>query len=100
MGAVENKVAIVTGGAGGIGSAIVRRFAREGAKVAIADIDADAGKAQVVELTAKGADVIPILANVTDKISVDGMVKATLDRWGRVDILVNVAGGADRKLVV
>lgn len=100
MGAVENKVAIVTGGAGGIGSAIVQRFAREGAKVAIADIDADAGKAQVVELTAKGADVIPILANVTDKISVDGMVKATLDRWGRVDILVNVAGGADRKLVV
>jgi 3-oxoacyl-[acyl-carrier protein] reductase len=100
MGAIENKVAIVTGGAGGIGSAIVQRFAREGAKVAIADIDADAGKAQVVELTAKGADVIPILANVTDKISVDGMVKATLDRWGRVDILVNVAGGADRKLVV
>jgi 3-oxoacyl-[acyl-carrier protein] reductase len=100
MGAIENKVAIVTGGAGGIGNAIVQRFAREGAKVAIADIDADAGKAQVVELTAKGADVIPILANVTDKISVDGMVKATLDRWGRVDILVNVAGGADRKLVV
>ena len=100
MGAVENKVAIVTGGAGGIGSAIVQRFAREGAKVAIADIDADAGKAQVLELTAKGADVIPILADVTDKISVDGMVKATLDRWGRVDILVNVAGGADRKLVV
>jgi 3-oxoacyl-[acyl-carrier protein] reductase len=100
MGAIENKVAIVTGGAGGIGSAIVQRFAREGAKVAIADIDADAGKIQVVELTAKGADVIPILANVTDKISVDGMVKATLDRWGRVDILVNVAGGADRKLVV
>lgn len=100
MGAVENKVAIVTGGAGGIGSAIVQRFAREGAKVASADIDADAGKAQVLELTAKGADVIPILANVTDKISVDGMVKATLDRWGRVDILVNVAGGADRKLVV
>jgi 3-oxoacyl-[acyl-carrier protein] reductase len=100
MGAVENKVAIVTGGAGGIGSAIVQRFAREGAKVAIADIDAKAASALVAGLTASGADVIPILADVTNKKSVEDMVKATLQRWGGIDILVNVAGGADRKLVV
>jgi 3-oxoacyl-[acyl-carrier protein] reductase len=100
MGTIDNKVAIVTGGGGGIGGAIVQRFAREGAKVAVADIDAEAAKASAANVAAKGADSMAIAADVTDKKSVDGMVKATLDRWGRIDILINVAGGADRKLVV
>ena len=100
MGAIDNKVAIVTGGGGGIGGAIVQRFAREGAKLAVADIDAEAAKASAANVVAQGADGMPIAADVTDKKSVDGMVKATLDRWGRIDILINVAGGADRKLVV
>jgi len=100
MGAIDNKVAIVTGGGGGIGGAIVQRFAREGAKLAVADIDAEAAKASAANVAAKRADGMPIAADVTDKKSVDEMVKATLDRWGRIDILINVAGGADRKLVV
>jgi len=100
MGAIDNKVAIVTGGGGGIGGAIVQRFAREGAKLAVADIDAEAAKASAANVAAQRADGMPIAADVTDKKSVDGMVKATLDRWGRIDILINVAGGADRKLVV
>ncbi len=100
MGAIDNKVAIVTGGGGGIGGAIVQRFAREGAKLAVADIDAEAAKASAANVAAQGADGMPIAADVTDKKSVDEMVKATLDRWGRIDILINVAGGADRKLVV
>jgi 3-oxoacyl-[acyl-carrier protein] reductase len=100
MGAIENKIAIVTGGGGGIGGAIVRRFAQEGAKLAIADIDPATAKAAATELTAQGTDAIPILADVTKKQSVIEMVKATLDRWGRIDILVNVAGGADRKPVL
>jgi 3-oxoacyl-[acyl-carrier protein] reductase len=100
MGAIDNKVAIVTGGGGGIGGAIVQRFARQGAKLAVADIDAEAAKASAANVAAQGADGMPIAADVTDKKSVDGMVKATLDRWGRIDILINVAGGADRKLVV
>jgi 3-oxoacyl-[acyl-carrier protein] reductase len=100
MGAIDNKVAIVTGGGGGIGGAIVQRFAREGAKLAVADIDAEAAKASAANVAAQGADGMPIAADVADKKSVDEMVKATLDRWGRIDILINVAGGADRKLVV
>ena len=100
MGAIDNKVAIVTGGGGGIGGAIVQRFARERAKIAVADIDVEAAKASAANIAAKGVDGMPIAADVTDKKSVDGMVKATLDRWGRIDILINVAGGADRKLVV
>jgi 3-oxoacyl-[acyl-carrier protein] reductase len=100
MGVLENKIAIVTGGGGGIGGAIVRRFSREGAKVAVVDIDTETAKAAVAELTAQGADAILTVADVTKKQSVGEMVQSTLDRWGRIDVLVNVAGGAERKPVV
>jgi 3-oxoacyl-[acyl-carrier protein] reductase len=100
MGAIENKIAIVTGGGGGIGGAIAQRFAREGAKLAVADVDGEAAKNCAEKIGAAGSDAIALVADVTNKQSVTDMVKATLDRWSRVDILVNVAGGADRKLVV
>lgn len=100
MGSIDNRVAIVTGGAGGIGGAIVQRFAREGAKLAIADINSEAAKARVNEVADRGTDAIAIASDVTNKQSVQDMVKTTLDRWGTVDILVNVAGGAQRKNVV
>ena len=100
MGSIDNRVAIVTGGAGGIGGAIVQRFAREGAKLAIADINSEAAKARVKEVADRGTDAVAIPSDVTNKQSVQDMVKTTLDRWGTVDILVNVAGGAQRKNVV
>ena len=100
MGLLENKIAIVTGGGGGIGGAIVRRFSREGAKVAVVDIDTETAKAAVAELTAQGADAMATVADVTNKQSVGEMVQSTLDRWRRIDVLVNVAGGAERKPVV
>lgn len=96
MGAIDNKIAIVTGGGGGIGGAI----ARDGAKLAVVDIDPESAKATAAELTAQGIDAIPIVADVTKKPSVREMMQAALDRWGRIDILVNVAGGAERKPVV
>ena len=100
MGNIDNKVAIVTGGGGGIGGAIVQRFAREGAKLAVADINPEAAHARVKEVADRGTDAMAITSDVTNKNSVQAMVKATLDRWGKIDILVNVAGGAQRKNVV
>lgn len=100
MGAIENKIAIVTGGGGGIGGAIVRRFAREGAKIAVADIEAGTAKTTAAELAEAGTETLPLVSDVTKKKSVGQMIQAVLDRWGRIDILVNVAGGAERKPVV
>ncbi len=100
MGAIDRRAAIVTGGAGGIGGAIVRRFAREGAGVAIVDLDGAAAAACAADLTASGADAIGIAADVTDRKAVREMIGAVLARWGRIDILVNVAGGAERKPVI
>jgi NAD(P)-dependent dehydrogenase (short-subunit alcohol dehydrogenase family) len=100
MGQIENKVAIVTGGGGGIGGAMVRRFAAEGAKVAIADIDGEAAQARAAEVAAQKGDAMPIVADVTNKKSVEQMIQATKERWGRIDILANVAGGALIKPVI
>ena len=100
MAALDNKIAIVTGGGGGIGGAIAQRFAREGAKIAVADIDAGMAKSCAAQIANQGFDAIPITADVTNKKSVQQMVQAALDRWGRIDILVNVAGGAQIKPVV
>jgi NAD(P)-dependent dehydrogenase (short-subunit alcohol dehydrogenase family) len=93
-------VAIVTGGGGGIGGAIVRRFGREGAKLAIVDIDRDAAKARGDEVESDGGTAMFIVADITNKQSVEQMTRATLERWGRIDILVNVAGGAAIKPVI
>jgi 3-oxoacyl-[acyl-carrier protein] reductase len=100
MGAIQNKIAIITGGGGGIGGAIARRFAADGAKVAVADVDPKTANAVAAELAGQGADAIPIVANVTNKKAVGDMLQAALDRWQRIDILVNVAGGAERIPVV
>lgn len=94
---LENKVAIVTGGANGIGLAVATRFAKEGARVVIADIDADAGSRAVEEIGAHGA-VRFVRCDVGDKTDVDNLVAATVGSWGSIDVLVSNAGivhGAD-----
>jgi NAD(P)-dependent dehydrogenase (short-subunit alcohol dehydrogenase family) len=99
MRALDDKVVIVTGGGGGIGAAIAQRFSREGAKVAIVDIDGSAAE-DCAHRIAVGENAMPHVADVTKKHAVNELVTATLSRWGRVDILVNVAGGAERKAVI
>ena len=97
---LKDKVAIVTGGGGGIGGAIALRFAREGAKIVIAEIDAKTAQSRVEEITADGGEAISVVTDVTNKGSVQQMVRETANRWGRIDILVNVAGGSRIKEVI
>jgi glucose 1-dehydrogenase len=92
-----NKVAIVTGGAKGIGRAIATRFAEEGARVVVADVNEDAGSAAVQEIGAHGA-VRFIRCDVGDKADAENLISSTVQTWGSVDVLVNNAGiahGAD-----
>jgi glucose 1-dehydrogenase len=86
-----NKVAIVTGGAKGIGRAIAERFAREGARVVVADVNQDAGSAAVQEIGAHGA-VRFVRCDVSDKADAENLVASTVQVWGSVDVLVNNAG--------
>ncbi len=89
---LEGKVAIVTGGAQGIGRATARRFAEEGAKVVIADLQADAATAVATEIEGSGGEAMGIAVDVRDRAAVQGVVGATVERFGGVDILMNNAG--------
>jgi NAD(P)-dependent dehydrogenase (short-subunit alcohol dehydrogenase family) len=87
---LENKVAVVTGGAKGIGYAIARRFLEEGARVVIADTDDEAGPAAVEELDGLGR-IRYVECDVGERLDVRNMVAATIDAFGDIDILVNNA---------
>jgi 3-oxoacyl-[acyl-carrier protein] reductase len=86
---LREKVALITGGAAGIGLATVRRFLEEGARVVTCDVNRQAGEAAVQELGAQ-ADFYRV--DVSDRTEVDGWVESVLQTYGRVDILVNNAG--------
>ncbi len=88
----EPKVAIVTGGAGGIGEAAARAIARRGERVALADLRPEAAEAAAARLQAEGLSAEPVSVDVGSEASVRAMVDAVLSQWGRVDILVNNAG--------
>jgi 3-oxoacyl-[acyl-carrier protein] reductase len=94
------KSVIVTGGGGGIGRAIASLFAREGARVVIADLVRQAAERVSAEIKKRKGETFAFVADVTQKESVQQMVEGTLNRWGRIDILVNNAGGAIRKPVL
>lgn len=90
MGAIEGKVAVVTGGGGSIGLATARLFVAQGARVMLADLSAPALEAAVAELGAEHAAAS--VTDVTDADSVRRMIDATVQRWGGIDILLCNAG--------
>ncbi len=89
---LEDKVAIISGASGGMGAEEARLFAREGAKVVIADIVDDEGEAVARQIEDSGGEAIYIHTDVTSAESWDALVQATLDKYGKIDILVNNAG--------
>lgn len=89
---LENKVALVTGAANGIGLAIAKRYIREGAKVVLADMDDSKGESEAAALRDQGGDAAYVSTDVGDKASVDALVAETVKAHGRLDIAVANAG--------
>ncbi|HZI84607.1 MAG TPA: SDR family NAD(P)-dependent oxidoreductase, partial [Casimicrobiaceae bacterium] len=89
---LKDKAAIVTGAASGLGQEIARTYAREGARVAIADLNPDAAEAAAREIRASGAEAISVPMDVTDEKAVNDGVAAVVKAFGGVDILVSNAG--------
>lgn len=92
MESIEQKTAVVTGGGSGIGLAMAKRFAKGGARVVLADVDAGALAAAEKELASLGAEVLGVQTDVSQRASVDALRDAAIARFGRVHILCNNAG--------
>jgi NAD(P)-dependent dehydrogenase (short-subunit alcohol dehydrogenase family) len=88
----EGQVAIVTGGARGLGEKMVERFAGEGAKVVIADILSDEAEKTAERMRAAGSEVSVYSADLREKANIDKMIVFAVDTYGRLDVLVNNAG--------
>jgi 3-hydroxybutyrate dehydrogenase len=92
MPSLEGKVAFITGAASGIGREIANEFARQGAKIAIADLNRQAADAAAAEIGRTGAKAIGVAADVTDEAQVEAAVQATIKAFGNIDILISNAG--------
>jgi NAD(P)-dependent dehydrogenase (short-subunit alcohol dehydrogenase family) len=89
---MQGKVAIVTGGGGGIGSAVCKAFMHDGAVAAVTDLDLAKARAVADEITSAGGTALPVQVDVTSQESVYAAVEQTVDRFGRIDFLVHCAG--------
>jgi 3-oxoacyl-[acyl-carrier protein] reductase len=90
---LTNRVAIITGGAVGIGKGIALKFAEEGCSVVISDISESAGRKTAEEISKIGKEALFVQCDVKEKSQVQAMAAKTISRFGKVDILVNNAGG-------
>ena len=89
----RDQTVMVTGAAKGIGAAIARAFGREGARVALLDVDAPGAQSVADEVTRLGGEALALKTDVTVGSDVRAAVDAIVSRWGRIDVLVNNAGG-------
>ena len=96
---LEGKVALVPGGGGAIGSAIAGALAAAGAKVTVVDVTDERAEAAAERLRAEGADILALGADVTQEAECERIVAATVERFGRLDIIVNAVGGGAGKVL-
>ncbi len=89
---LQDKVCLITGAGGGMGRVAATLFAREGARVAVADVAADAGRETVALIEAAGGEAMFLPCNVAKEAEVVAAMAALTDRWGRLDVLYNNAG--------
>ncbi|MDR4890398.1 SDR family NAD(P)-dependent oxidoreductase [Fredinandcohnia sp. QZ13] len=92
MGKLQDKVAVITGGASGIGAATARLFVEEGAKVVLVDLNEEKGKAFEAELKALNKEALFVKANITSEEEVANIYKQTIEAFGKVDVVFNNAG--------
>jgi NAD(P)-dependent dehydrogenase (short-subunit alcohol dehydrogenase family) len=92
VGKLDGKCALITGAGSGIGEAMARRFAREGARVAVADFDETAGRRVAGEISASGGEALFVRVDVSVAAQVERMIEAAVERFGRLDVLCNNAG--------
>ena len=94
---LKDRVALIPGGGGGIGAPLAEGFARAGARVAVAGRTADTLQAAVDRVAAAGGEGLAVTGDATDEADAERIVRETIDRFGRIDILVNAVGGGAGK---
>jgi 3-oxoacyl-[acyl-carrier protein] reductase len=94
MGRVQDKVAVVTGAANGLGQAIAQRLAEEGARVVLGDMDASGLESTAEAIAATGAEALTVVGDLTEEETASRLIQTAVDGFGQLDILVNNVGGS------
>ena len=92
MSTLKDKVVLITGASSGFGAAAAKRFAQEGCKLVLTARRSERLEEMASEIRAKGGDALPLTVDVTQPAQIDSMIRATIDHYGRIDILFNNAG--------